>query len=245
MSVIHYSNMDSQPVKNTPEEHRFEAELRVCDPEKVGRSKEIDVARTARMCDELTEGFELLRKYRLGATFFGSARCTLGDDIYEAARLLAGRLAQSGFAILSGGGGGIMEAANRGAFEAGGQSVGLNIELPKEQNSNGYVTEKKTFNYFFSRKIMLTFASEVYVYFPGGFGTMDELFEILTLIQTKKIKQVPVVLYGKAFWEPVVSLLENHLLGNYRTINQEDLAFFKVVDSVDEAHAYILDAVKC
>ncbi|MEK7613882.1 MAG: TIGR00730 family Rossman fold protein [Patescibacteria group bacterium] len=237
---------DQKPLMQTPEEHRLEAELRVCDPEKVGRAKEIEEARVMRMGTELAEGFALLRKYRLGATFFGSARCSIGDDIYESARALAEKLAQSGFAIITGGGGGVMEAANKGAYEVeGGMSVGLNIKLPHEQIPNGYVTESKTFNYFFSRKVILTFAAEVYIYFPGGFGTFDELFEILTLIQTKKIKQVPVVLYGKIFWEPVISLLKKHLLEAYKTVDEADLSLFKVVDSVEEAHTYILDSVRC
>jgi len=238
--------MTDEPVMQTPEEHRLEAELRVCDPDKVGRSKEIEEARVMRMGTELAEGFALLRKYRLGATFFGSARCTIGDEIYESARALAERLALSGFTIITGGGGGVMEAANKGAYEVeGGRSVGLNIKLPHEQIPNGYVTESKTFNYFFSRKVMLTFAAEVYVYFPGGYGTLDELFEILTLIQTKKIKHVPIVLYGKEFWGPVVDLIEKHLFGTYNTIDKADLKLYKVVDSLEEAHTYILDSVKC
>lgn len=237
--------MDTKPVMQTPDEHRLEAELRVCDPEKVGRAKEVDHARIERMSKELADGFHLLCKYRLGATFFGSARCSLGDEMYEAARELAGHLARSGFAILSGGGGGIMQAANRGAYEAGGQSVGLNISLPHEQKANEYLTDGMTFNYFFSRKIMLTFASEVYVYFPGGVGTLDEFFEILTLIQTQKIKKVPIVLYGKAFWDPILHLLENHLWGTFKTIDRENLDLVHVVDSVHEAHQYILDSVRC
>lgn len=228
-----------------PDEHRLEAELRVCDPDKVGRSKEIENARIDRMASELYEGFETLRKYKLAATFFGSSRCSIGDDIYDPAMELAGKLAQSGFAIISGGGGGVMEAANRGAYEAGGQSVGLNIMLPTEQVPNEYTTEAKTFRYFFTRKVMLTFASEVYVYFPGGYGTLDELFEILTLIQTKKIKHVPVILYGKNFWGPITELLKNHLLEKFDTLEKADLDLFVTVDSVDEAYVTILDSVKC
>ena len=240
-------NHSHMPQKSllAPDEHRLEAELRVCDPDKVGRSKEIETARIDRMAAELYEGFSTLKKYKLAATFFGSSHCSIGDDIYDSAVQLAGKLAQSGFAIISGGGGGVMEAANRGAYEAGGQSVGFNIALPSEQVPNEYTTEAKTFRYFFTRKVMLTFASEVYVYFPGGYGTLDELFEILTLIQTKKIKRVPIILYGKNFWDPITELLKNHLVKTFNTIERADLALFVTVDSVDEAYVTILDSVHC
>lgn len=229
----------------TPEEHRLEEELRMCDPEKTDHTAPVDKPRVDRMAQELYEGFETLHKHKLAATFFGSARCTVGDDIYDAATNLAGHLAKSGFAIITGGGGGIMEAANKGAKEANGVSVGLNIRLPNEQNANAYTTESKTFNYFFTRKVMLTFASEVYVYFPGGFGTLDELFEILTLIQTKKIKRIPIVLYGKSYWEPLTTLIKEHLYETHQTIDKEDMELYTVVDSIDEAYNTILTQVKC
>ncbi len=237
--------MDPKTTMQTPEEHRLEEELRRCDPDKVGHDKEVSVERIARMAKEIEDGFHLLSKYRLGATFFGSARCGVGEEYYEAARLLAGRLSRAGFSIVTGGASGIMEAANRGAFEAGGQSVGLNIKLPHEQGSNEYLTEEKTFNYFFSRKVMLTFASEVYLYFPGGFGTFDELFEILTLIQTKKIKRVPIILYGRKFWEPVIAMLRSQMAEEFNTISASDLELFTLVDSVDEAYDAVLAQVKC
>ena len=229
----------------TPEEHRLEEELRIYDPEKTDHTAPVDKPRVDRMAQELYEGFETLHKHKLAATFFGSARCTVGDDIYDAATNLAGHLAKSGFAIITGGGGGIMEAANKGAKEANGVSVGLNIRLPNEQNANAYTTESKTFNYFFTRKVMLTFASEVYVYFPGGFGTLDELFEILTLIQTKKIKRIPIVLYGKSYWEPLTTLIKEHLYETHQTIDKEDMELYTVVDSIDEAYNTILTQVKC
>ena len=229
----------------TPEEHRLEEEIRMGDPEKTDHTAPVDKPRVDRMAQELYEGFETLHKHKLAATFFGSARCTVGDDIYDAATNLAGHLAKSGFAIITGGGGGIMEAANKGAKEANGVSVGLNIRLPNEQNANAYTTESKTFNYFFTRKVMLTFASEVYVYFPGGFGTLDELFEILTLIQTKKIKRIPIVLYGKSYWEPLTTLIKEHLYETHQTIDKEDMELYTVVDSIDEAYNTILTQVKC
>jgi len=195
--------------------------------------------RVFRIMAEFVQGFELLREHGLAATFWGSARLEPTDQYYKAAEELAAKLAKDGFSIISGGGPGIMEASNVGAFKVGGKSVGLNIQLPFEQKLNPYTTDSLDFDFFFSRKVMLTFASEVYVYFPGGFGTFDELFEILTLIQTKKIERLPVLLYGADFWSPFVQLFEKQLLQRYKTISPEDLELFVVVDSVKEAYAYI------
>lgn len=223
----------------------MDAELRVCDPEKTDHTQDMESWRVFRIMAELVDGFQLLKKYRLAASFFGSSRCCIGDDMYDNAAALAVKLSKSGFTIITGGAGGVMEAANQGAFEAGGQSVGLNIELPQEQNSNKFLTEMKTFNYFFTRKVMLTFASEVYIYFPGGFGTLDEFFEILTLVQTRKIKRIPIVLVGKEYWGPIVDLIEMHLLKKYQTIDQEDTELYTLVDTVDEAYDAVLRLVKC
>jgi len=138
-----------------------------------------------------------------------------------------------------------MEASNVGAFKVGGKSIGLNIELPFEQKPNPYTTQSLNFNFFFARKVMLTFASEAYVYFPGGFGTLDEFFEIITLIQTKKIDPLPVVLIGSEFWNPLIAWFEKDLLNKYKVINKEDLDLFKVFDSVDEVEKYIIKNVDC
>lgn len=199
--------------------------------------------RVFRIMAEFVAGFELLRKYGLAVTIFGSARFQPGDPFYKQAEDLASRLAKKGFAVITGGGPGIMEAANVGAFKVGGKSVGLNIELPFEQKLNPYTTESLDFNFFFSRKVMLAFASEVYVYFPGGFGTLDEFFELLTLIQTKKIGKIPIILYGRDFWDPLVVFFKNELLKKYQTISKEDLELFQVVDTVEEAMKYILKNV--
>lgn len=199
--------------------------------------------RVFRIMSEFVQGFELLRDTGLAATFWGSARLTPDDPYYKAAEELAAKLAKKGFAIVSGGGPGIMEASNVGAFKVGGKSVGLNIQLPFEQKLNPYTTHTLSFDFFFSRKVMLTFASEVYVYFPGGFGTMDELFEIITLIQTRKIEQIPILLYGKEFWEPLIRFFEQDMLKKFKTISAEDLALFQVVNDVDEAYKYILKHV--
>ncbi len=208
-----------------------------------GQDGAIQSWRVFRIMSEFVQGFELLRNYGLAATFWGSARLQPSDPYYKAAEELAAKLAKKGYAVISGGGPGIMEASNVGAFKVGGKSIGLNIELPFEQKLNPYTTESLTFKYFFSRKVMLTFSSEVYIYFPGGYGTLDEFFEIITLIQTKKIERVPIVLYGSEFWEPLLRWFEKDLLKKFKTINKEDLDLFVVVDSVDDAYKYILKNV--
>jgi uncharacterized protein (TIGR00730 family) len=200
--------------------------------------------RVFRIMSEFVQGFELLRGHGLAATFWGSARTKPNDEYYKEAEELAAKLAKKGFSIISGGGPGIMEASNVGAFKVGGKSVGLNIQLPFEQKLNPYTTQSLNFDFFFSRKVMLTFASEVYIYFPGGFGTLDEFFEIITLIQTKKIEKIPVVLYGKDYWGPLVKFFEQTLVREFETISPEDLDLYKIVDSVDEAMKYIEKEVK-
>jgi len=201
--------------------------------------------RVFRIMSEFVSGFELLRSHGLAVTFWGSARLSPQDTHYKMAEALAAKLAKKGFSVISGGGPGIMEASNVGAFKVGGKSVGLNIQLPFEQKLNPYVTESLNFDFFFSRKVMLTFASEAYIYFPGGFGTLDELFEILTLIQTKKIERIPVVLIGSEYWNPLIKWLEKDLLKKFKTISKEDLELFAVFDEVDEAYKYILKNVDC
>ena len=200
--------------------------------------------RVFRIMSEFVQGFELLREHGLSATFWGSARTSPDDKYYKAAEELAAKLAKKDFSIISGGGPGIMEASNVGAYKVGGKSVGLNIKLPFEQVLNPYTTHSLNFDFFFSRKVMLTFASEAYVYFPGGFGTLDEFFEIITLIQTKKIERIPVVLYGREYWEPMVRFFEQNLVKKFKTISPEDLELFVIVDDVDEAYKYIVKEVK-
>jgi len=198
--------------------------------------------RIFRIMSEFVEGFEFLRQYQTAATIFGSARLKPGNKYYEAARDLSGLLAESGFAIITGGGNGIMEAANVGAFDAGGKSVGLNIQIPHEQQLNPYVTESKSFDFFFSRKVMLAFASEVYVYFPGGFGTLDELFEMLTLVQTEKITQVPIILFGHEYWDPLVDFIREQLQDG-KMIDKKDIELFVIVDTVEDAYHHITTVV--
>lgn len=223
----------------------MEGELRVCDPEKTDHTKDIESWRLFKIMAEFVEGFEILKKYSLSATFFGSARTKEDDPIYQETRELGAKLAKSGFAIITGGAAGIMEAGNRGAYEVGGKSIGLNIELPSEQAPNRFLSEGMTFNYFFTRKVMLSFASEVYVFFPGGFGTLDEFLEILTLVQTRKVKRVPILLYNKSYWAPLLEFFEKSLLDEHKTISKDDLNLYTVVDSVEEAYEEILKQVKC
>jgi len=199
--------------------------------------------RVFRIMAEFVDGFEMLRRHGLAATFFGSARMRPGDHWYKESEKLAAKLAKKSFTIITGGGPGIMESANVGAFKVGGKSVGLNIELPTEQKLNPYVTESENFEFFFSRKVMLAFASEVYIYFPGGFGTMDEFFELITLIQTNKIEPIPIVLVGRDFWEPLIGYFKKTLLKEYKTISKEDLDLFHLVDDAEEAYKYICKVV--
>lgn len=216
-----------------------ERPLLVCKPNK------IESWRIFKIMSEFVEGFDLIRRYGLAVTIFGSARATLGDAIYHDATKLGARLAKRGFAVITGGSSGVMQAANKGAFEAGGVSVGLNVRIADGQAYNPYLTEKFSFEHFFVRKVMLVYASEVYVYFPGGFGTLDEFFEVITLVQTKKIRKVPVVLFGKKYWEPLLTFINKRLYEEYGAIDKEDTELYTVVDSVDEAFDYITANVVC
>ena len=189
---------------------------------------------------EFFSGFLFIANFAKAASFFGSAREQLPDEYYLQCEDLAARLSRKGFAIITGGAGGIMRSANKGAWRAEGDSVGINILLPHEQNQNKFIHFGKDFKYFFSRKTILSCASEVYIFFPGGFGTLDELFEMLTIIQTRyEDTGVPVILYGEEFWKPLVQFIEKHLIEKYKTVSSEDRNFFVVVDSVDEAERYI------
>jgi uncharacterized protein (TIGR00730 family) len=210
----------------------------------VAKPRELESWRVFKIMSEFVEGFELLRKYSLAATFFGSARRTFAPHFYSSATELATRLAKSGFAVITGGSAGIMEAANKGAYEAGGASIGLNIRLEMAQGLNQYLTDSMTFDHFFVRKVMLTFSSEVYIYFPGGFGTLDEFTEIVTLVQTRKIHKIPIVLFGREYWEPFTKVFEEKLFKDYGAVDAIDLELYRVVDSVDEAYDYIMKTAR-
>jgi hypothetical protein len=198
-----------------------------------------DTWRALRILGEFVEGFDALAGIGRAVSVFGSARIGRGDASYRMARSLSRKLAKHGYAIITGGGPGIMEAANRGARDAGGVSVGCNIELPFEQGLNEFVTLGMEFRYFFVRKTMFVKYAEAFCIFPGGFGTLDELFEALTLIQTGKVKHFPVVLFGTAYWSGMLDWLTATPLAE-RKISPEDLSLFTITDDVDEAVSVIL-----
>ncbi|TVR92779.1 MAG: TIGR00730 family Rossman fold protein [Trueperaceae bacterium] len=192
-----------------------------------------DSWRMFRILGEFAQGFEEMADVDKAVTIFGSARLK-GDDPYNAkAERLAASLARQGYAVITGGGPGIMEAGNKGAFEAGGRSIGLNVDLPHEQDPNPYQTHELKFRYFFIRKVMLVKYSTAFVVFPGGFGTIDELFEALTLVQTKKVTPFPIFLVGVEYWRGLVQWLQGTLV-RHGTVSEHDLHLFKVVDDVDE-----------
>ncbi|HEY8407590.1 MAG TPA: TIGR00730 family Rossman fold protein [Gaiellaceae bacterium] len=198
-------------------------------------------AHTARIADEFLGGFEKVEQIdRPAVSIFGSARVREGSAPYDEARDVARRFGEAGWAVVTGGGPGVMEAANRGCKESGGLSVGFNIELPHEQSANPYLDIAMTFSHFYARKTMFVKAAEGFVVFPGGFGTADELFESLTLIQTGKIRHFPVVLYGRAFWKPMLAWVREQALP-LGMVSPDDLDLLTVTDDPDEALACVLD----
>ncbi len=193
--------------------------------------------------DEFIRGYDLIKKYPRSVSILGSARFKPDNKYYKQAESLGKRIVEElNYTVVTGGGSGIMEAANKGAFDAGGTSIGFTIRLPKEQIANHYLTDYVDFEYFFSRKTILFFSAETYIYFPGGFGTFDEFFEIVTLIQTKKIPFVPVILVGKSFWQPLLDLIHKELLDAEKTISVDDEKIYKIVDSEDEIIEIIKNA---
>ena len=181
---------------------------------------------------ELLSAKEKLQSFENNVTVFGSARISESDPLYIDAYKLGKELSNAGYNVFTGGGPGIMSAANKGAYEGSSKSIGLNILLPQEQSSNPYLDENITFNYFFSRKVMLVKFSSACVYFPGGYGTADELMEVLTLMQTRKMKIVPIVLYDSKFWGSLLSWIKQTVDKSY--VNQEQFDLIRVVDSVEE-----------
>ena len=192
-----------------------------------------DTWRIFRIMAELVEGFDTLSKIGPAVSIFGSARSNTSDPEYALAKKIAFNLAQRGFAIITGGGPGVMEACNKGALEAGGKSVGLNIRLPYEKDANPYQTISLDFRYFFLRKVMFVKYAMAFVILPGGFGSLDELFEALTLMQTKRIKRFPLYLVGSDFWRPMVDWLKTSVI-QHGLISKDDLDLFFVLDDPDE-----------
>ncbi len=198
-----------------------------------------DVQRIERMRAEMQSGFQALAGVRRGVAMFGSSRVAPADPHYELAREIAATLGRAGFAIITGGGPGLMQAANEGARDAGAVSVGLNIELPFEQELNPYVDLPLEFHYFFTRKMMFVRYSSAFVVLPGGYGTMDELFEALTLIQTRKIKHFPVILVGSEFWDGLLGWITQRLL-RFGSVNESDVALLQIAEGPQQ----VLEAVE-
>jgi uncharacterized protein (TIGR00730 family) len=202
--------------------------------------KEGSRKRLATIQSEFKHTFKFLKNYPRSVSFFGSARFNEHHPLYIRARSLSRRIVEeTGYTVVTGGAGGIMEAANRGAYEAGGKSIGMNIVLPQEQKMNEFLTAHMRFYYFFIRKVALSFSAEVYIFFPGGYGTMDEFFEIVTLVQTRKIPKVPIICVGKDYWKNIDTLSAS-LRDDFKTISPGDEKVYHVTDSDDE----ILEIVK-
>lgn len=206
------------------------------------RSRWADFTFVIKVCLEFIRGFRALHFSGPCVTVFGSARFKEGSEYYELTRKFSAEAAKLGFTILTGGGPGLMEAANRGAKEVGGRSVGCNIVLPMEQHPNPYLDKWVNMKYFFVRKTLLIKYSYAFVIMPGGFGTLDELFEAMTLIQTKKIKEFPVIIFSKAFHKELIEHIEK--MKEIKTISDEDLQLFLVTDSIEEGVRHIKDCIQ-
>lgn len=196
-----------------------------------------------KIMSEFVNGFERMQQIGPCVSIFGSARTKSENKYYQLAEEIAYKLTQEGYGVITGGGPGIMEAANKGAKRGGGNSVGLNINLPFEQKPNDYIDRDKSidFNYFFVRKTVFLKYSQGFIGMPGGFGTIDELFESLTLVQTNKIAEFPVVLVGKEYWQGLIDWIKTTMLHEEHNINESDLDLFKIVDTADEAVKHIVD----
>jgi len=199
-----------------------------------------DPWRALRILSEFVEGFDAMARVGPAVTMFGSARTQRDDPTYELARTIAKRLAEAGYAVITGGGPGAMEAANRGCREGGGLSVGCNIELPHEQGTNAYVDLAVEFRYFFARKVMFVKYADAFVILPGGFGTLDELFEALTLIQTRKVRNFPVVLVGTSYWAGLLGWIRDTVLAQTK-IDEVDLELLQLTDDPDEVVRIVRD----
>ncbi|HSX05570.1 MAG TPA: TIGR00730 family Rossman fold protein, partial [Candidatus Saccharimonadales bacterium] len=198
-------------------------------------------ARLGRIEEEFADGFDFINKYNDTVSIFGSARLPETSPHYQKARELAKVLSQDGYSIVTGGGGGIMEAGDRGAMEAGGHSLGLNIKLPHEQHLNPYATDTLSFRYFFTRKVLLAFGAMAYVYFPGGFGTFDELFEIVTLMQTKKMPLAPIILVGSEFWTGLDRFIKTYMDEELQLIDPIDRELYTITEDMAVIKAIIDD----
>lgn len=229
---ISYKNIDSKKISN-------DHELLSIKHDETTEFTDTDPWRVLRIQSEIVEGFDALSKIGPAVSIFGSARTPEGAHYYEAARETGKQISENGLTVITGGGPGIMEAGNRGAYEAGGLSIGLNIDLPKEQTPNPYQNMSLEFRYFFVRKLMFVKYSLGYVIFPGGFGTLDEMFEALTLLQNRKISRFPVVLFGYDYWGRILDWIKENMLGDDYIV-KEDLDLFTLTDDISEAANFII-----
>ncbi|MCC6573924.1 MAG: TIGR00730 family Rossman fold protein [Planctomycetes bacterium] len=200
-----------------------------------------DTWQVFRVMAEFVEGFDTLTRLRRAVSIFGSARTPRDSPLYHTTMKMAAKLIEAGYGVITGGGPGVMEAGNRGAFEAGGESTGLAIDLPMEQEANIYCKTLVDFRYFFIRKVMFVKYAQGFVFMPGGFGTLDEMFEVLTLVQTLKIRKIPCVMFGKGYWQGLYDWMVKVMLQEYHHINEEDLNLFLRTDDIDEAVNYIVE----
>lgn len=230
---------EAEELAESPYWQLTDDEVLLRSPEPEDEYKTSDSWRVFRIMSEFVEGFDTMATVTSGVSVFGSARTLESEADYENAREVGKLLAEAGFEVITGGGPGIMEAANRGAREAGGVSIGCNIELPFEQTPNPYLTKYLTFKYFFVRKTVFIKYSNAYIIFPGGFGTMDELFEALTLIQTKKIRNFPVVLFGSHYWRGLLQWITSTMV-HEKKISPEDLRLIHLTDSPKDAVDFII-----
>lgn len=225
-----------EPTTQIPEQ-----DTAVCIPRDI--ALQAAMFRLGNVSEEIEAGYNILRKYHRTVTIFGSARTATDNEYYVAARTVAEKLATSGYAIVSGGGHGIMSAANegadiavqKGARDAGGESIAFNIKLPHEQTLNAYATESFEFQHFAPRKIVMTMYADAYLFFPGGYGTLDELMEILTLVQTKRTNKVPIILFGGKFWGDLDVFIKKRMRDEEQTISPGDENLYTITDDIDEA----------
>lgn len=216
---------------NVPEKDLPYQPFTVGEMEKVASDR---FRRTRKVSKELQKAFEFIKSYPKSVSFFGSSRAKPTNHEYKKAQEIASRIVKElDYAVVTGGGPGIMEAANKGAKEAGGRSIGFTIQLPQEQVTNPYVTELISFYYFFTRKVSLAFSAEAYLFFPGGFGTLDEFFELATLVQTHKIDPVPIILVGNGYWKSLNNHIQKELYKKGR-IDKEDMDIYTMTDDEDE-----------
>ena len=212
-------------LKNIDEKNHLEVRQRLIDAAE---------GRLITVVEEFDKAFDILSRHPKTVTMFGSARLSQDHAVCKQAFATAWALSKHGYAVVTGGGGGVMEASNRGAMKAGGPSIGFNIKLPMEQRLNDYTTEHYTFEHFFGRKVAMTLDSNGYIYIGGGFGTFDELFEIMTLVQTGIVPTVPIILFGKDYWAPLDSIIRGTLADKYGTIHDDDTELYTITDDITE-----------